>query len=109
MGITKSSMLRAIAVALALFGMAMAKYDCESHTSCGACTADVNCGWCPATNGGDGACYSGTQEGPLGDNCTLWEYSICGSEPCKHNKNCKRVSRIRCVAGATVRMSALRV
>jgi len=57
--------------------------DCESLKTCGACTANRNCGWC-GKSGTVGTCYANSldAEGPLCDPClqTWWH----GSCPLNH-------------------------
>lgn len=53
------------------------------HTTCGACTADRNCGWCKATN----TCLEGRLTGPTNGSCGTqddWEYgqNACTSDTC---------------------------
>eukprot|EP00300_Choanocystis_sp_HF-7_P042109 c8875_g1_i1.p1 GENE.c8875_g1_i1~~c8875_g1_i1.p1 ORF type:complete len:151 (+),score=12.95 c8875_g1_i1:39-491(+) len=62
---------------------------CNQVSNCHQCTMMSSCGWCASTK----MCHFGGLAGPVGLNCSYWEYSFCSGEPCAVFTNC-----INCVA-----------
>jgi hypothetical protein len=45
---------------------------------------NLQCGWCPKEK----KCFKGGAAGPLGANCTTWDYAYCSRDPCSVYSSC---------------------
>merc|ERR1711907_519651 len=62
---------------------------CAIFNSCSSCLVFKECGWCAST----GLCMTGSNLGPSGGNCTVWDFGICSGEPCSSYGNCYSCSQ----------------
>merc|ERR1711907_14185 len=71
---------------------------CAIFNSCSSCLVFKECGWCAST----GLCMTGSNLGPSGGNCTVWDFGICSVSPAPAMEIAIPALKILSVAGAKI-------